>query len=342
MRLHNRTNGLWIGTGILLLCGLAARAEGVLYFTSDESSWESLLRNERKISILAPDVFTVNKEGQVTGAVEERVQGFAARQGLRLMPLLMNEGFNPEVAHAILGSEELRQKVISESVRLCQQSGCWGFQLDFEEVLLEDKENYSQFVREAALAFHAQKLRFSVAVPSSLVRQDPPAKASRRFRILPTPYDLGEIGKHVDLLTLMTYDEHIQPHAPGPIASYDWVEQSIRYALLFVPRRKLFMGLPFYGRQWCNQRVSESSFADAASLAARQRLSFRWHPVHRSPWVEFQGKDCRSTLWLENSRSLSEKLKLMRKYRLAGFSAWRLGQEDPAFWRQLEERRRRR
>ena len=341
MGIRKRTNSLLILTGMLLLSGLVAKAEGVLYFTPGESGWESLLANVRKISILAPQVFTVNKEGQVTGAVEDRVRKLAAEQGIRLMPLLVNEQFSPEVAHRILGDAKLRQRVISDSLRLCRENGCWGLQLDFEKVLLEDKGNYVQFVREAASAFRPHKLRFSVVVPPPLVRPNLPPEASNRFLIARTPYDLREIGRHVDLLTLMTYDENTSADSPGPIASYDWVEQSIRYALRFVPRQKLFMGLGFYGRQWCNQQVSESSFLEVASLAAREALSFRWHPVHRSPWLEFEGEGCRSILWFENSQSLAEKLQLVQKHRLAGFSAWRLGQEDPAFWRQIRERPRR-
>ena len=341
MNTRNWISSVLMLVWMLLPAGLLANGEGVFYYTPDESGWESLLANAGKISILAPQVFTANREGQVTGAVEERVRKLAAEQGIRLMPLLVNEQFSPEVAHGILGDATLRQRVISDSLRLCRENGCWGLQLDFEKVLLEDKSNYAQFVREAASAFHAHKLRFSVVVPPPLVRPDLPPEASNRMLVTPTPYDLREIGRHVDLLTLMTYDENTSEDSPGPIASYDWVEQSIRYALLFVPRQKLFMGLGFYGRQWCNQQVSESSFLEVASLAAREGLSFRWHTAHRSPWLEFEGEGCRSILWFENSQSLSEKLKLVQKHRLAGFSAWQLGQEDPAFWRQIRERRRR-
>ena len=336
---RNWTNALLILAWTLLPAGLLGNGEGVFYYMPDENGWESLRANARKISILAPQVFSANQEGQVTGTVEEKVRQLAAEFGMRLMPLLVNEQFSPEAAHAILSDEGLRQKVISDAVRLCRQNGCWGLQLDFEEVLLEDKDNYTQFVREAASAFHAHKLRFSVVVPPPVVSRDLQPTAATRFSVIRTPYDLREIGPPVDLLTLMTYDENTAADFPGPIAGYLWVEQSIRHALQFVPRWKLSMGMGFYARQWCNRQVSESSFREVASLASRVAASLRWHPLHRSPWLEFEGEDCRSVVWFENSRSLLEKLKLVRKYRLAGFSAWRLGQEDPAFWKAFPERR---
>ena len=94
-----------------------------------------------------------------------------------------------------------------------------------------------------------------------------------------------------------------------------------------------------WGARWCNQKVSVSNYLDTELLARRMGANVRWHRRHRTPWFEFQEAGCRDIVWFENRRSLQEKLKLVRKYRLLGFSAWRLGQEDPAFWRKLPKRR---
>ena len=332
--------GSLISCFVLLVSMVLARAcpqpEALLYYVPEEAGWDSLQVNARQISILAPQVFAVDAAGQVTGAVEERVRLLAMQHGLRLMPLLVNENFSPEIAHRVLSDPQFRRQVIAESVRLCQQNGCWGLQLDFERVLAEDKENYTQFVREAALAFQGIQLRFSVAVPSPLWEDaQPPGPTQPSFggyAVVPVPYDLPEIAQQVDFLTLMTYDQHSRETAPGPVAGYRWVEQSVRYALQFVPPQKLSLGMAFYARHWCNDVVSETSYREAARLARDRGIPLNWHPLHRTPWFEFDGSGCRQVAWLENRRSLREKLKLVRQYRLLGFSAWRLGQEDPAFW----------
>ena len=41
------------------------------------------------------------------------------------------------------------------------------------------------------------------------------------------------------------------------------------------------------------------------------------------------------TMWISDANSLRQRVQLARRYRLQGFSAWRLGQEDPAIWRVL-------
>ena len=328
---------------MLLPAGLLAKTEGLFYYVPGEDGWRALLANARKISILAPQVFTVDLAGAVRGTVEKRTRSLAAQYGIRIMPLLVNENFSSEVAHSILSEEHLRQRVISDSVRLCQETGCWGLQLDFEGVLLEDGKHYTQFVREAAQALHARGLQLSVAVPSPLfVGSWPPETYELGFGGFPVasqPYDLREIARHVDFLSLMSYDHHGKGTSPGPIAGYPWVEQSIRYVLRFVPRQKVSLGLGFYARQWCDQQVSESSYLETTRLANGAGAALRWHALHRSPWFELEDTDCRKVVWFENRQSLREKLKLVRKYGLQGFSAWRLGQEDPNFWKELPERR---
>lgn len=322
---------------------LVAESQSLFYYVPDEDAWQSLSANVKKITILGPQVFTVNAQGEVAGTVEERVRLLAAQYEIRVMPLLVNENFDPQVAHSILSDESLRKRVISDSVRLCQQSGCWGFQLDFENVLPEDGKDYTLFVREAAKAFHERRLRFSVAVPPPLVENGlppgSPGSALGGFRVFPGPYDLKQLSRYADFISLMTYDHYTRETAPGPIAGYTWVEQNIQFVLRLVSRKKLFLGLGFYARHWCDHQVSESSFPEVVSLAGREGVSFRWHPVHRSPWFEFDGTDCRNLVWFENQESLREKLRLVQRYRLAGFSAWRLGQEDPAFWKELSERK---
>ncbi len=320
----------------------AAEPKRLFYYVPAEDAWKSLTANVRKIPILGPQVFTVDREGKVTGTVEDRVRGLAAQYRMDIMPLLINEEFSPETAHRVLSSEDLSQRVISESLRLCRENGCSGLQLDFEGVPLEDKHHYTAFVRKTAQAFRARGLQFSVALPSPLFSRSLPAKDYASlfgdFPVSSVFYDPQEIARHVDFISLMTYDHYGKGTAPGPIAGYPWVEQSIRYLLQFVPPEKLWMGLGLYARRWCNQQVADSDYQATMLLAKQTNSLIQWHGWHRAPWFEFYRDGCRNVVWFENRQSLREKLRLVRKYRLAGFSAWRLGQEGPDFWKELRDR----
>ena len=328
---------------ILLPSSLLAEPQGLFYYIPGEDAWESLSVNVKKISILGPQVLTANAEGKVSGTVEERVRLLAAQYEIRVMPLLMNENFSSQAAHNILSNESLRKRVISDSILLCLENSCWGLQLDFENLLPEDGQHYMLFVREAAKAFHERRLRFSVAVPSPLLGERLSPEANPRafggFLISQEPYDLKELSRHADFISLMTYDHYATGTASGPIAGYVWVEQNVRFALRRVSRKKLFVGLGLYARRWCNQQVSESSYSEAAQWAREVGAAYHWDSTNRSPWFEFNGTDCRHVVWFENQESLREKLHLVQQFRLAGFSAWRLGQEDPTFWKELSERK---
>ena len=227
----HKVNRSWVGSltllaWMLLPLVLHAKPKALFYYVPVEDAWQSLLAHARKISILAPQVFTADRKGQVTGTVEERVRRLAAQYKIPLMPLLTNENFSPEVAHRILSDGHLRQRVILESLRLCQANGCSGLQLDFEGVLLEDSKNYTEFVREAAQAFHARKLEFSVAINAGLGSWRPEnyAVLFGGFPLYPLPYELQELARHVDFISLMTYGQYGEGTRPGPIAGYPWVE----------------------------------------------------------------------------------------------------------------------
>jgi len=329
--------------GMILLCAALpviaqAQSQAIFYYVPSDDGWASLAAHAARIPVLAPQVFILDESGKIQGGVEEKVRSLAAQYGIGLMPVLANE--KPEAAHNMLVDPALRKQVIADALRLCQEAGGVGLQLDIEGVLQADGEAFTEFVREASQAFHERHLQLSVALPTPLLTPSPGetyAEWFGGFVVYREPYELEQIAPYVDFISLMTYGQFGKGTAPGPVAGYPWVEQSIRYALQFVPREKLSMGLGFWAYRWCGQQITYSGYAEVESIAARTGAAPRWHAGLRSPWIEGDVDGCRTTVWFENRRSLREKLKLARHYHLHSFSGWRLGQEDPDFWRELRE-----
>lgn len=310
-----------------------AKPKAVYYYVPAEDAWQSLVHHAGQISILAPQVYLVDESGTIHGAIEDRVLQIAREHHIGIMPLLANE--RPEGAHAVLKDASSRARVIAGLVQRCTAIGCIGVQIDLEGVLPEDSGAYTEFVREAARVFHDRHLQLSVAVPDPLLQPaagETYAQMFAGFAVMAEPYDLKEIARAVDFVTIMTYGQYGAGMPPGPVAGYFWVEQSLRYALQFVPAKKLSMGLGFWAYRWCNQQITYSGYSDVANLAAATGAQVQWHAWNRSPWFQYDRDGCRNVVWYENGRSLREKLSLVKKHRLHGYSAWRLGQEDPAFW----------
>lgn len=314
----------------------AAKAEGLFYYVPDETAWASLRANIHKISIVAPQVFVVDEEGNVRGEVEKRVRDLASRHQVGVVPLLVNRDFDNQVAHSVLARQDIREKAITAACARCLENGCAGLQLDFENILEEDAALFTAFVQQLSTALRKRNLPLSIALPSPLSASGQPLSlypsSFGGFPISPLSYDLRAIEPYVAFISLMTYDEY-WGGTPGPVAGYAWVEQSIRYVLQTVSPRKLSAGLGLFSGRWCGQQASQMGYADAMALARNHSAVVRWHGWHRTPWFDFSENGCRNIVYLENARSLKEKLRLVGKYKLRGFSAWRLGHEDPAFWR---------
>jgi len=149
-------------------------------------------------------------------------------------------------------------------------------------------------------------------------------------------YDYAALGSIADFVVLMTYDHFNRNTVPGPIAGYDWVSRALGYAVTKMPREKIVLGLPFYGREWAEDEqglISKSlNFGDVSVLLKRPDLVMEWDEQWRSPWFQYQDGVTRRTVWFEDARSLGAKLDLVRLYDVRGFAAWRLGVEDPSFW----------
>jgi spore germination protein YaaH len=97
--------------------------------------------------------------------------------------------------------------------------------------------------------------------------------------------------------------------------------------------------VPFYYRHWSAQKVREGTYAQAVELAEQTRARIETHPFHREKTFSFRNGDGTNQVWFNSADDLADRIALARRYRLRGFSAWRLGQEDPALWTEALSRR---
>ena len=58
-----------------------------------------------------------------------------------------------------------------------------------------------------------------------------------------------------------------------------------------------------------------------------------WNETTGQNYAEFTGSDgALYQIWLEDSKSLTKKLELIKNYNLAGVAEWKLGLEDDSVW----------
>ena len=331
--------------GLLLAALLLARVSSGrdmlahFYCIKDPSSTQSLEAHSRQVSLVSPAWFVVDRAGHLQSSLDPAVVAWAQAQGVPLMPLLVNDKFQPEIAHALLSDPKIQSEVVGRILEASTAYHFYGIELDLEGVSPADRGAYAQFMRRLAAQFHGNHLRLGVAVPAPLAPAQHAGSAtdSEGKPWLPSnqsaAFDYRALGDAADIVSLMTYEQHIAPGDPGPVAGLPWVDACTRLVLGWVPRRKVLLGVPLYYRDWFGQSVREGEFSEAVALATQWRAPIKYDRKQGEASVRFQDDQGSHTLWFENAKSLREKVKLVKRYRLLGFSAWRLGCEDPAAWK---------
>ncbi len=287
----------------------------------------SVSQNADAITDLSPTwLSVVDANGTVLVHKDPKLLALAREKGIRILPLIANEGFKPEPFHSILVSPAKRARLASRILEILDSlEYCQGINLDFEGLAPKDRPLYSAFLAELAAKLHPRNYLISIDVPSK-TRDVPDAEWSGAF-------DYWEIGRYCDQVMIMTYDEHWSAGSPGPIASVDFVEKCLKYTLGIIPREKVYLGIPFYGYDWPESGRARGLFhRTALKLASRHKADVRWDETAKAPWFCYQDKSGTRTCWFENKESLAAKLDLGSKYDVAGICIWSLGDEDPGSW----------
>lgn len=300
-----------------------------LYYTIDGTfGLDSILEHATDMTILAPQCYWLDQNGKIQGSVPPAVSDAARQAKLPVMALIYNQDFDRRVASLLLRSHHLQSRVIRMLAEIARQENLLGFQLDFENIDPDDINLYTRFVHDAAKEFHRDGRLLSVAV----VPRFEDAAAGQWA----AAYDYAGLAREADFITLMAYDNSGRLGPPGPIAGYDWVKNALDYAIARVPPDKLLLGIALYGREWTNNggRTEAHTMPYPRTRALLNSLSLtpQWDEKQRSPWFEYRTGGTVRSVWYENARSVQEKLRLLERYRLRGFAAWRLGMEDPRVW----------
>jgi len=302
------------------------------YYVNEPTSWRSLQKHGRQLGLVSPDWFVVEESGRLESKVDPKVVEWARAGGVPLMPLVVNRDFRSEVAAAVLASEGRRGEVVEQLVRAAAEHDFAGLVVDFERVPAAQRDNLTRFVAALASGLRRGGRRLGIAVHPPLL----PARAPDSQRWVANEdafaFDLKALARHADFISLMAYDMHYQAGDPGPIASLPWVEACLQRTLKFVPRQKLLLGVPFYYRHWSGPKVNEGTYAQAVELAEKTQARIETHPFHREKTFTFRNGEGANQVWFSDADAVADRIALARRYRLRGFSAWRLGQEDPALW----------
>jgi spore germination protein YaaH len=316
---------------------LNANPLAMFYYVDDSQGAASLQAHAEAMTLIAPQCYTLDRTGALHGQLPTAVLDATRRDGLPVMPLVINPGFDRSTAHTLLHNAQAQARAITSLAWLAGHDAYLGWQLDFEGLAPADKVAYTRFVARLAAQLHHDHRLLSVAVVPRFSDAFPDtSKPGFHTGEWGAAYDYRGLGRVADFLVLMAYDEHTSPTAPGPVAGYDWVKAALDYAAARVPASRLLLGLPLYGREWAETSLGSSvhsiTYKDLKRYRDDPASEHYWDDLFRTTQFRLRDGDTVRTAWFDDARSLREKLKLMQLDHLRGYAAWRLGVEDPEFW----------
>ncbi len=227
----------------IILFGLPVRAEqpkSLFYLTRDPKSVRSFLAHADKVDILVPAWYSVDSNGLVSGGPNPLVLETARQHHVPIMPIVVNNGFSQEDFHKLVMNRAAYETMSGSLRAACKENGYIGFQFDFENIHWTDRSALSSMVAYVASEFHSAKLQLTIAtVPNAPGAPGEGGFSNWIYENWRGAYDLSALAQSVDLICLMTYDQHTRWTAPGPVAGWAWTTGNLDYALKFVPREKL-------------------------------------------------------------------------------------------------------
>ena|GEM_PF-144985 len=305
-------------------------------YPGDPTSYGSLLRGKGVLDSMAAFLHPVGTDGRVSGTASKRAVEAAKAAGIQALALVHNmgpSGFDAKRASALLQNTNSREAAIRDILSILEQGGYDGVNIDLENVRPSERDKLTAFMQELA-----QKLK----PRGYLVTMSVPAKtADHSGADWVGAFDYYALGRVCDRVMLMTYDEHSWTSGPGPVASYNWVEKVVRYAITQMPRSKILLGIPAYGYDWNLQtgKVTALSYTQVMSRAKALGIDPSWDQTARSPYFKYvDSHGARHEVWFESSSSIKPKLDLVTAYNLGGVAIWRLGYEDDAYWQVIRQK----
>jgi putative glycoside hydrolase family protein len=291
------------------------------------------------VNVVSPSFFSIDKNGKLVENVGERGQAYlewARDNNCKIWPMVQNAGDSTmmDTTSKIMNSYEKRKVLIESIVNVCIKYKLDGINIDFENMRKDDKDLYSRFIIELEPRMKELGLVLSVDVTAP--------DGSDTWSLC---FDRHVIGDVADYIIFMAYDEYGESSTKsGTTAGYDWVELGIKKFLETeeVEPEKLILAVPLYTRLWTEDsagkviKKSVVSMKDIDSTIPSD-VERKWDDKLKQYYVEYNDGNNLKKMWIEDVKSLKEKVSLITNYKLGGVASWEKGMETDEVWKLFQE-----
>ena len=296
--------------------------------TQDANAYLSdTIANVSGVNVISPTWYYISDtSGNIGNLASADYVTQAHEKGLKVWGLIDN--FTVEVSTTdTLSQLSSRQNIIQQLIVSAKEVGLDGINVDFETLSEDAGTHFLEFLRELSIECHKNNLVLSVDNP-----------VPEEFT---SHYDRTEQSEVVDYIIVMGYDEHYVGSEAGSVASLPWVETGIQDTISEVQAGRTILAIPFYTRLWKTTGgavTSEAIGMDAAQqVLSENNVESVWDGSVSQNYATFEKDNSTYQIWIEDSQSIAEKVKLVSKYNLAGVAEWKLGFENSSIWQTISD-----
>lgn len=301
------------------------------------------ISNLKGVNVISPTwISLADNEGNIVSIASSDYVNLAHRVNIEVWALVGKVTADSTDLAQILPYTSKRENLINQLIGEVLKYDIDGINIDFELVSPEIADDYIQFIRELSIRCRINGIVLSV---DNYNYVDEGGSSH---------YNRAAQGEVVDYVINMGYDEHTNSGGEsGSVASIGYVRGGIEGTLSEVPAEKVINAIPFYSRLWKETPKTEEELAaeDASSEYIPYHLTSEalgmdtmenrrnaagvekvWDEETCQYYFEYEKDGAVYKAWMEDERSIEEKLKLMKEYGLAGVAAWKLGFERNSIW----------
>lgn len=280
------------------------------------------------VNVASPTVYELSNEngninGMLTSGYIERAHSF----GYEVWPIINNgidnANYSSLTTSLVMNNESSRENLIKNILNVVDRDNLDGINIDFESMKPDDRELFTQFIRELAPLMREKGKVLSVDT------------------YFTTYLDRTKIGEAADYVVLMGYDQNgAWSEVSGSVSSLEWVENNILSLMndSNIPNEKIILGVPFYTRLWTEkQGVSKPTtviytISQASEYIRKNAITTTYDEKTRQNYFEYTRGNVTYKMWVEDATSIKNRVDIVNKYNLAGISAWRKGFETDDIW----------
>ena len=278
------------------------------------------------VNAVSPSFYQLNEDGTISKNVSKEYIEWAHFNNYKVWPTLSNVQLNNiDTMSKILSTYDSRANLIENIVKTLTENNVDGVNIDFENMYKEDKDKFSRFIIELSPRLRDIGMNICVDVTEP--------DGSDTWSLC---YNRNVIGNAADYIVFVAYDQHNSSSKnAGSNASYSWIEMNIKKFIEqeVVAPNKIILANAFYTRLWKEEEGSIScTVVNMNDISIPSEVQKQWNDNDKQYYIEYRKDDAVYKMWIEDQESISAKMDLVNKYKLAGAGFWEKDRENNEVW----------